>query len=64
MKQTIRELAQLIGQRGAYNVAKDMWINVEVEDVRISYGDTHLLITPVSGTGSIWVLAANVKAAA
>jgi hypothetical protein len=62
MKQTIKELAQLIDTEGVYNVSRDMWIRVRVEDVRVAYGETQLLITPVAGTGSTWVLASNVKA--
>lgn len=64
MKQTIKELATLIGKGGAYNVSRDMWIYVTIEDVRITYGETHVLITPVAGHGSAWVLASNVKAQA
>lgn len=64
MKQTIKELAALIGKRGEYNVSRDMWIYVTIEDVRITYGETHVQITPVEGHGSTWVLASNVKAVA
>lgn len=62
MKQTIRELAALIDTEGQYNVSADMWIRVRVEDVRMAYGDVQLQITPVAGTGYIWVKASNVKA--
>jgi hypothetical protein len=51
---TVRELAQSIGKTGTYQI-KDMKINVEVLDAKVSWGQTRYLITPVSGEGSRWV---------
>jgi adenylyl- and sulfurtransferase ThiI len=51
---TVRELAQYIGKTGTYQI-KDMRIDVEVLDAKVSYGQTRYLITPVSGEGSRWV---------
>lgn len=64
MKQTIKELAALIGKQGEYNVSQDMWIYVTIEDVRISYGEVRVQIAPVKGRGTTWVPASNVKAVA
>lgn len=61
MKQTIKELAALIGKHGEYNVTRDMWITVVIEDVRLSYGEVQVQITPLDGHGYAWVLATNVK---
>lgn len=59
---TVKEMAALIGTEGMYNVSRDMYVRVRVEDVRVSYGDVQLLITPIAGTGEAWVMAGNVKA--
>jgi hypothetical protein len=58
---SIRELAALIGTRGSVNVRADVWMIVEVDDVRVAYGETQLRVTPVAGHGYMWVNASNVR---
>ena len=58
---TIKELASLIGTTGEYNVSRDLWITVTVEDARFTYGKLQLEVTPVAGRGTMWVHAENVK---
>jgi hypothetical protein len=59
---TVKEMAALIGTTGEYNVAADMYVNVRIEDVRLTYGKMQVQITPVDGRGTVWVHAENVKA--
>ena len=58
---TIKELAALIGTTGEYNVSRDVWITVTVEDARFTYGKLQLEVKPVAGHGTMWVHADGVK---
>jgi hypothetical protein len=53
---TALSLIKPVGKTGEYSIpGKDLWIEVEILDTRHSWGRTEYLITPVSGSGSVWV---------
>ena len=52
---TALELAQHIGQTGAYLGVPDLVIEVRIVDARVSWGQLQLQIQPTSGSGSKWV---------
>lgn len=51
---TARELSQRIGQTATYRVG-DMQIDVEVLDIKYTWGQVRYLITPTAGYGNQWV---------
>ena len=52
---SIVTLAALIGRQGAVRVSNGLIVNVRVRDIKQSYGDTRYLVTPISGSGKVWV---------
>lgn len=53
-----KEIEQFVGKKGEV-FAGGMTVKVEVKDVKQSYGRTRYLITPIAGSGEVWV--ENVK---
>jgi len=62
MKQsaTVETMSRLIGAEG-YIRDRGMDVNVRVIDARQSYGNIHVLIAPLSGSGSTWTTAESVQ---
>jgi hypothetical protein len=60
MADTVKEMAQYLGRSGCYRV-QGMEVAVEVTDARVTFGQVHLQIRPVSGTGSQWVARDSVQ---
>lgn len=56
---TGREIAALIGRTGKLTDGAIKW-GVEINDARETWGVTECLISPVSGTGSMWLPANSV----
>ena len=54
------ELSKAIGQSGTLR-ANGLDITVRITDAKIAYGNVRYLVTPVSGTGSVWVDAGRVS---
>jgi hypothetical protein len=48
------ELSQAIGKTGLLS-ASVLSVRVTIVDAKIAYGNVRYLVTPVSGTGSVWV---------
>jgi hypothetical protein len=55
---TLTEQARKIGKIGELPF-KDMVVQVKILDFRLTYGRERWLVTPVSGSGKVWV--ENVK---
>jgi len=54
------ELSKAIGKIGSIRggvgqVGDTITYNVRITDAKIAYGNVRYLVTPVSGTGSVWV---------
>ena len=51
---TYKDKAQSIGKKGIIDVGR-LKIEVEVQDYKHSYGHDRWLVSPLSGSGEIWV---------
>ena len=51
--------SQLQGKQGIYNVGK-LKFEVKINDTRMAYGRTDILIVPVNGSGEQWVESSRV----
>jgi hypothetical protein len=54
------ELSQAIGKTGLLS-ASVLSVRVTITDAKIAYGNVRYLVTPVSGTGSVWVDSSRVS---
>lgn len=59
--ETTRTLSPLVGQRGRLPMGDSMMVDVEVMDARVVYGQTQVSVSPVAGTGRMWVDAGRVS---
>ena len=57
---TASEQYKLIGMPGTINQG-GLNVHIRITDVKKSYGNVRYLVTPVSGTGSVWVDAGRVS---
>lgn len=59
----MKELLEKIGKQALYNANGfgSFMVKVKVLDVKMSYGKVRYLITPMSGSGEIWVEQLNFK---
>ena len=48
------ELVKFIGREGDLTVG-ELTIRVKVTDARVQWGDVHLKVEPISGSGEQWV---------
>ena len=51
---SIMEIADRVGKQAAYNI-NGINVDIKIIDIRQVYGNTRYLITPLAGTGQIWV---------
>lgn len=51
----MRELMAHIGKVGVLTVETDLRINIKILDVKMSYGNELVKITPLNGWGEKWV---------
>lgn len=51
---SIAELALYVGKQGFLSV-EGLQVPVKVLDVRQSWGNVHILVTPIKGEGKKWV---------
>lgn len=51
---TVKEMMQDIGKRGSF-YAGGLRIEVEIIDVKISFGSQRWQVKPVAGDGEVWV---------
>lgn len=61
LKVSIKELAQAIGAVGKLDAHSDFSPEVEILDLKVSYGQLRYLVRPVAGTGQVWVDSSRVK---
>ena len=59
----MKELVKLIGKQGKLD-AYPLTYEVEIIDVKSVYGNDRLQVTPVAGSGTVWVNADRVKVGA
>lgn len=57
---TQKDLSAFIGKTGTYQTG-GLTVNVKIVDARLTFGRVDLFITPVSGLGQKWTMAAKVK---
>ena len=50
----MKELLQNIGKEASVNIG-ELKVSVKILDVKMSYGKTRFLITPLSGSGEVWI---------
>jgi hypothetical protein len=58
-----RSLVDVIGKRGALHTGSGLVVDVRIKDARVAYGRRDLLVVPLRGAGSAWVLADRVRIA-
>lgn len=51
---SIREMADLLGQTVQVKI-DGFTVPMEINDVKIAYGNKRLLVTPIGGSGEMWV---------
>jgi hypothetical protein len=56
----MKELLEKIGKEAKCKLG-GLLVTVIVLDVKVSYGKTRYLITPIAGSGEIWVEGLNFK---
>lgn len=49
----MKELMEVIGKRAYINL-ESLKVEVEITDVKNSYGNTRYLVKPIAGKGEIW----------
>jgi hypothetical protein len=54
------EWMKMIGKRGNLNQG-GLSVDVQILDVKQSYGCTRFLVSPMAGSGEVWVSADRVK---
>jgi hypothetical protein len=54
------ELSQAIGKTGLLRFDA-LSVSVKIMDAKTAYGNVRYLVTPVSGTGSVWVDSSRVS---
>ena len=55
---TAKQLATDIGRTGAIRLGA-LTVGVQILDTRRAYGNTQWLVTPITGSGSVWVNSVN-----
>lgn len=58
---SIKELARAIGSVGKLDASSEFSPDVEVLDLKVSYGQLRYLVRPIAGTGQVWVDNSRVK---
>jgi len=58
---TASKLRALIGQLGRIQGDGSIFYDVEIKDAKIGYGNTRVLIAPITGTGEAWVNRSRVR---
>jgi hypothetical protein len=53
-------LARAIGQEAMLR-ADGLWVSVLISDAKLSYGNVRYLVTPVRGSGTVWVDSGRVQ---
>jgi hypothetical protein len=53
-------LARAIGQEAMLR-ADGLWVSVLITDAKLSYGNVRYLVSPVRGSGTVWVDAGRVQ---
>lgn len=52
---TASETVKLLGSENFRVLLGGLRVDVRIVDVKVSYGRTRYLVTPLSGVGSVWV---------
>ena len=60
---TTQDAIRLIGQTGTYRTTEGLTVEVEIRDVRTSYGKEQVQVTPMAGFGSAWIMLDRIKLA-
>ena len=58
---TAKEMAEIIGRRCMVTVEADWSVDMDIQDVRRSYGKVQYQVSPVNGCGVKWVDASRVR---
>lgn len=53
---TVKDLAPLLGMAGWLGVEGGLNVEVQVTDVRVTFGQIQVEVTPIAGHGSTWVM--------
>lgn len=56
----MKHLLELINKKGTIN-CDGLLVNVVIKDVKVSYGRTRYLVTPVSGSREVWREEVSIK---
>lgn len=56
----MKELLQAVGKRAEVSLG-GLTVLVKILDVKQSYGRTRYLVTPVTGSGEVWVEQVSIK---
>jgi hypothetical protein len=57
---TTADLAKTIGREAILSSDK-LCFTVQIQDAKLAYGNVRYLVSPVSGTGSVWVDSSRVQ---
>jgi hypothetical protein len=58
----VTELHKMIGQTGAMSLRDGCDVDVQIVDVKVSYGSVRYQVEPVAGSGSCWISADTLHA--
>lgn len=56
----MKELMDLINKEGTI-ITGGLKVGVTIHDVKVSYGKTRYLVSPLNGSGEVWVESVSVK---
>ena len=58
---TVESLRQCVGLTGVLSALPHLKFEVLIVDAKVSYGNARFLVTPVSGSGEVWVDSSRVS---
>jgi hypothetical protein len=53
-------LARAIGQEASLR-SDGLWVSVLISDAKLSYGNVRYLVSPVRGSGTVWVDSSRIQ---
>jgi hypothetical protein len=54
-------LSRAIGQEALLRADGGLWVSVLITDAKLSYGNVRYLVTPVRGSGTVWVDSSRIQ---
>lgn len=58
---TYTEMMKFVGQRGMLTDGRGIEYEVEVDDVRVTFGNLHLHVKPLAGNGDAWIEVSSLR---